>query len=372
MSEADEVHPLVRGTVFPYHPGKICGFGDGFLCVPEFGRHAIRIAKITPDGDLHVYDDVWPWMNPPFHHPIAALHAITADGFEVLYVITNGEVRRFFVAEFQSAQPSTPTARSAKAIATPVLQWFNGTFGELFYGYARRPDFGTPSFFKCAPGLDPPGAGPNQSSGLSSPVSLALDADADELYVADSYGQRRRSEVSDEVDNQPDMVTVLDAKTLQRRRSFAIRGDLTMQPATIKALLILGDELFVAIDSAPYRAIPQLTTTSSVHVFNKSGIFVRVFVDCNELGGAQLKRSPVAREALHVHGLAVYPIHGVDHMLVVSATHVHVLMLPDGLPRQIVPISGAVGLRGLCVHNDRVYVSDTIGNCIHVLEGDCS
>ena len=348
LSDEPSVHPLVRGAEIFRGPGQVCGFGNGFLCVPEAGlREAVRIVKINSDGGLAVYDDVWPWMNPPFSQPVAALHACSAEGFEVLYVITNGEVRRFFVAEFDSTRPSVPTDRSAAAIATPVEQWFSGTFGELFYGYARRPDVDMPSFFKCSPGLDPPGAGPNQSSCLESPRSLALDADANELYVADV------------IDGSIYKVAVLDAKTLRHKRSFVVHAfGRAMVPWCSLVLLILGEELFIS-------------TNFFVHVYTKSGSFLRAFADVDHgRGCTRLCLSPEASDQeLRPRGLAVYPIQGVDHMLVTSEKHVHVLTLPDGLIRQVIEIPRAIGLRQLCVHHGRVYVSDFVGNRIHILEG---
>ena len=351
VGKAKKFHPLVRGKEMFHGPDQICAFGDGFLCVPELGRHEVRIAKINADGGLSVYDELWPWMNPNFAQPRAALHARTAEGFEVLYLVTNGEVRRFFTAEFETGQTSTPAARSAAAIGTSVGRlggWFDGTFGELFYGYARRPpaDFNAPTFFKSAPSLDPPNAGPNQSSGLSYPQNLALDAEANELYVCDTHCNRLSA------------VEVLDAGTLKRKRSFKIQTDASgiANRSSPNAIVIWANELYIS-------------TLSFVHVYSKSGEFLRIFSDSEAGGQAKFCLSPVeTSKSVRPRGMAVYPINGVDHMLVASAKHVHVLSLPDGLPRQIVEVPGANYLHQLCVHHGRAYVSDTNGNRIHVLE----
>lgn len=341
LSTSPKVHPLVRGKQMYSKPMQPRTMGDGFLCVPEAGRHAVRISKISAhDGTLSIYDEVYPWMNPPFVQPRDVLHTRTADGFEVLYVITGEHVRRFFLAEYETAHPSTPTSRSAQAVATRVDQWYDGTFGELFYAYARvpPPDFDAPSFFKCSPSLDPPGPAYNQSNGLSCPKSMALDEEAEELYVADSHL------------NHPGSVEVLNARSLATTRGFAIQGDGSgiVNRTMPSSLCLHGGEVYVC-------------TIAFVHVYSKHGTLLRVFSDgprLHPLDGHVLPR-----------GLAVYAIDGVDHMLVSTEKHVHVLTL-DGRrePRQIVAVPGASILTGLCVHHGRIYVSDEQGNRIHVLE----
>ena len=52
-------------------------------------------------------------------------------------------------------------------------------------------------------------------------------------------------------------------------------------------------------------------------------------------------------------GMAVFSIDGVDHMLVASAKHLHVLSLPDAEPRQIIAVPDATNAGTLCAPGPR-------------------
>ena len=79
-------------------------------------------------------------------------------------------------------------------------------------------------------------------------------------------------------------------------------------------------------------------------------------------------------DALGGVGLEPRTLRGVDHLLVASHRHVHVLTLPDGGRRQILAVPDALYLNALCVHEGRVFACDSIGHRVHVLElrDDCS
>ena len=140
------------------------------------------------------------------------------------------------------------------------------------------------------------------------------------------------------------------------------------------SILIHGDEVFILLEGSSGSSGLVLGTPSSaaaIHVYSKSGSFLHVFA--HEVSLSPEPQPPPSHRMLP-RGIAVCAIRGVDHLLVASHRHVHVLTLPDGGRRQILAVPDALYLNALCVHEGRVFACDSIGHRVHVLElrDDCS
>ena len=349
LGRAKSIHPCVRGKVmFPVT--GLCGFGDGFLLAADTKRHRLLVVQTTPaTAELVVHSRFGGgyYGSDPSPHPLnfcspqSVLHCRT-DGRDVFYVADsdNGRVRRLFAAEF--GMDSQPTARSAwteAAVDSPSwsanggVPMISGNF-QLNMSFMPAPDFDPrpPTFF----GYFDDARSPVQ---YEHPTGLALHVDANELYFCD-YTLNIASRVN-----------VVDATSLQHKRTFAIEGDGSgiLARCHPNGVLVHNGEVYVV-------------TLSFIDVYTTNGEFLRHFLPSGGLklrpGGAE---HPLPRSA------AVYPIGGVDHMLVVSAKHVHVLSLPDAATRQLITVPGADYLHTICVHQGRVHVSDRNGGRIHTL-----
>jgi hypothetical protein len=337
LGQDKSIHPCVRGkSKFPV--SGLCGFGDGFLLAADDSRH--RLMKTTDTAELIVYDrsggdgqiETGSPFWSPFALPVSVLHCRLNDR-DVIYAIDAHGVHRLYAAELDMA--NQPTARSEWATCpVDALSTHPGNFLECMTimsaeDFTPRPPTRFGFFEDLRTGYQQ----------YSSPLGLSLDAGANELVFCDRNL------------NGANRVHVVDATSLAHKRSFVIVSDgsaANVTRAIPTGVLVHGGEVFVM-------------TLIGIDVYTRHGVFLRHYLRA-------LKLRPDAPDSLSPCSAAVYPVDGVDHLLVASKQHVHVLTLPDAAPRQIIPIPGALCLHTVCVHQGRVYVSDRTGGRIHTLQ----
>ena len=364
LGQAKSLHPCVRGKQM-FKADGVCSFGGEYLLVADTGRHRLMVVRAT--DSLIIYDRFGGGYSSvaasPYPlecaRPLDVVHC-RMDERDVVYVVdnANGRVRRLYAAEIRFAD-SEPVETST---------WINGNVDSQSWTDAGCPAMLSGSFkshlsINPADNFTPRPAtffgwfDDTRSSRIADPKGLALDLDENELYVSSALIATNRY---------ANAVIVLDARTLQRKRSFEIQGDgsgIVARASPEKIVLHRGDVYVQCL--------------AWIHVYSRQGLFLRAFpphalsAPLDAQGGLKsgIKLSPEA--ALDEHWLprsiALHQVGGVDRMLVTTAHHVHVLSLPDGEPRQILAVPDSGYLGKLCVHGDKVYVCDMNQAKMHVL-----
>ena len=180
---------------------------------------------------------------------------------------------------------------------------------------------------------------------LSAPAALALSSDGTRLCVADLAQSQ---------------VLVYDAPSLRYLHSLGSLGSARGQLRAPDGVAILDERVYVA-DTCNHRvAVFLLDGGRGAAVAERSGQrstggFVRTFGRFGSTPG----RFEFPR------GLAI-----VEGMLLVSETTRVQLLTLEGAPLQVLPLPGAVALRGVCAGGANAYIADYEAHLIHVLHVD--